>query len=639
MRAIAVIGPSQSGKTTLIKGMAQLEGARAEPHELHGETTITQFSFMGDNWAALEAPGGHDAFAQVGPVLATCDAAILCVPAHTDASVLAAPYLRCLDQANIPTFLFINKIDAASERVAEIVASLQDYCRYGIVLRQVPMREGDDITGVIDLISERAWEYHDGQRSSLVELPATMRDREKEARSDLLEAFADFDDDLLEQIIEDKTPVAKDVYSVSTHVLQHHDLVPAFLGSASHGNGLLRLLKSLRHEAPDTKALRERLELSDDVQALVCLADQRKHIGKISLIRALKPGLQPKGRLAGSDLGNLNLLDCKTPLSDPLEEGAFAIAIKSDHISPRYFLTEDKMIPFPAWSTAHPPALKRSAHPIHEKDESKLSAALTRLAEIDPGLTVTQDETSGAPVVETMGQQHLKVIISKLADTFGIGIECERIPAALRETIRRKTSVQHRHRKQSGGAGQFADVVIDVAPRASGSGFAFSESVKGGAVPRNYIPAVETGVREAMSAGLSGYKVVDISVELKDGKSHSVDSSDFAFRTAGQNAVKEALKQVGTVVLQPIMEVEIQVPTIFTGNLVQLVNGLKGQVLGFDTHPDAKGWDIFRALLPMAAEEELSHALGSATRGTAWFASDLDHYEELRTPKEAEAAL
>ena len=175
--------------------------------------------------------------------------------------------------------------------------------------------------------------------------------------------------------------------------------------------------------------------------------------------------------------------------------------------------------------------------------------------------------------------------------------------------------------------------------RASGSGVTFLESVKGGAVPRNYIPAVENGAREALAAGPHGHHVVDISIELKDGKSHSVDSSDFAFRTAGQNAVREALSKAGTRVLQPIMDVEVHVPSRFAGSLVQLFNGLKGQVLGFDAHPTAKGWDIFRAALPMAREEELSHALGSATRGTAWFLSELDHYEELRTPVAAAEAL
>ena len=637
VRAIGVIGPSQSGKSALIEGMAGIEVPRSSPLNLNSDTAITAFEFMGDRWAALEVPGGHDAQSQLGSVLAACDAAVLCIPAQVDAAVLVAPYLRFLDEAEIPTFLFINKIDAASERIADIVASLQHYCRHGIVLRQIPIRDGGEITGVIDLISERAWAYHEGQGSSLVELPEAMREREQQARSELLEAYADLDDGLLEQIIEDKVPVAADVYSISTQALQHHNLVPAFLGSATLGNGLQRLLKSLRHEVPFVNMFRDRLGLDENVRAVVCSGDYKKHLGRICLLRALEDGLGPKSRLAGSELGGLNALDAKSPIDAPLSAGEFAVTIKSDHLSPGNLVRENDTLPMPAWALPHPPALKRRVHPLHEKDEGKLSTALARLAEIDPGLTLSQDETSGSMVIGVQGQPHLNAIVSKLADAFSIDVECSPVPAALRETIRGKTTVHHRHRKQSGGAGQFADVIVDIAPLNRGGGFLFEETVKGGAVPRNYIPSVEVGARDALSKGPSGFPVVDVKVELKDGKSHSVDSSDFAFRTAGNNAVKEGLEMVGTTILQPIMKVEIQVPSVFDGSLVQLVSGLKGQVLGFDTHPDCEGWDVFRALLPMVSEEELSRALGSATRGTAWFSSELDHYEELWEPMTTES--
>jgi elongation factor G len=617
--------------------MAGLEGARPNRLTLYGDTAVTPFQFMGDFWAAFEVPGGRDFQAQTGPVLAACDAAVLCVPAQADAAVLAAPYLRILDHAEMPTFLFINKMDVSSERVSEIVASFQHYCRHGIVLRQVPIRERGEISGVVDLISERAWAYQVGRPSSLVELPDTMLDREHVARSEMLEAFADYDDALLEQIIEDKAPTAVDLYLVATRVLQHHDLLPVFLGSAEHRNGLHRLLKSLRHEVPLVSTLRERLGLDGEFRAIACLADQMKHLGKITLLRALVDGVGQKGRLAGNDLGGLNTLDGKTPIPEPLKAGEFALAIKSDHLSPRGFLTTDALEPLPSWTRAHPPALKRLVHPIHEKDEGKLSSALLRLSEIDPGLTVAQDEATGSPVIGVQGQQHLNAIEAKLLDAFSIQVECSPIPTMLRETIRGETTIHHRHRKQSGGAGQFADVVVDVKPLAAGSGFEFTETVKGGAVPRNYIPSVETGARNALSKGPSGHPVVDIAVILRDGKSHSVDSSDFAFRTAGQNAVKEALEKVGTTILQPILRTYIHVPSVFNGSLVQLVSGLKGQVLGFEADANSEGWDIFQALLPMASEEELSRALGGTTRGTAWFDIELDHFEELREPMKAVA--
>lgn len=637
MRAIAVIGPSQSGKSTLIQGITGFEGARSNALALFGGTAITPFEFIGDRWAALEVQGGRDHQAQVGPVVAACDAAVVCVPAQLDAAVLAAPYLRMLDYADVPTFLFINKIDVASERVADIVASLQHYCRHKIVLRQVAIREGGEVKGAIDLISERAWSYQEGKPSLLVELPQTMRDREQEARSEMLEAFSDYDDALLEQIIEDRAPLTEEVYSISTQALQHHDLIPAFLGSAQHRNGLHRLLKSLRHEVPPAGSLRDRLGVGGDVRAIACLADQIKHLGKICLVRSLDAGLSPKDRLGGQDLGGLNRLDGKSPIPEPLNLGEFAVSIKSDHLSPGNLLHKESLAPLQSWAKAYPPAFRRRVHPLHEKDDGKLSSALSRLSEIDPGLTVAQDETTGSPLIGVQGQQHLNAVEAKLAEAFSIPVEFSPNPTALRETVCGRATVHHRHRKQSGGAGQFADVVIDIAPLPSGSGFEFAETVKGGAVPRNYIPSVEAGARDALSKGPSGYPVVDLVVTLRDGKSHSVDSSDFAFRTAGCSAVKEALEQVGTNILQPILSVEVHVPSVFNGSLVQLVSGLKGQVLGFETHPYAEGWDIFRALLPVAAEEELSRALASTTRGTAWYESQLDHFEEWREPSKADA--
>ena len=637
MRAVAIIGPSQSGKTTLVEALAGLEEGRPQSCAMMGDARITTFDFMGDPWALIDIPGGQDNIAQIRPVLAACDAAVLCAPAEVDAAVLSAPYLRMLEDAGLPTFLFVNRMDAAADRVADIVASLQPFCRHGIVLRQVPMRKGDEIVGAIDLISERAWEYHENQRSSLIELPDAMKPREQEARADLLESLADFDDALLEQIIEDQKIVTGDVYKVATQVLQHHDLIPALLGAASHGNGILRLMKSLRHEVPGVDALRERMALDDKVIAISCMADHLKHLGKAVLIRALADGLAPGARIAGDTIGGMNDVDLKTSVSS-LPKGGFGVTIKSDHMTLGTLFTRRRgASPARPGRGTPPPHCAALIQPTNERDETKLTSALSRITEIDPGLHIAQDEMTGLQEIGLQGPQHLRRIEHKLADGFGIEVEWKEVPTALRETIRRKMEKHYRHRKQSGGAGQFADVVIEIAPRPAGSGFEFTETVKGGAVPRNYIPAVENGARDAMTTGPHGHPVVDVGVELKDGKSHSVDSSDFAFRTAGQSAVREALSEIGTVVLQPILAVEIHVPTMFSGGLVQIASSLKGHVLGFEAHGTATGWDVFRALLPMASQEELSRALSSATRGTAWFGATLDHYEETREPAVAQA--
>jgi elongation factor G len=629
MRAFTVIGPSQSGKSTLIEALSGLEGSRGKTLGLMGGNSVTTFEFMADPWAAFEIPGGLDNIPQIGPALAASDAAVLCVSAQTDAAVLSAPYLRLLEESGIPAFIFVNGIDTATDRISAVIAELQKFCAHGILLRQVPMRADDKVIGTIDLISERAWEFHDGERSSLIEIPGDMIPREQEARSELLESLADFDDHLLEQIIEDQLPSTDEIYSVATKVLEHHDLVPALLGSALHGNGVMRLMKSLRHEVPAIGILRERLALSDDALAIGCFADNLKHLGKAVLIRALADGVSAGSSLGGGTIGSLDDIDARTQI-DGLAPGEIGLTIKSDHMSLGSILTAQGTVDLPDWAQPHPPSLRRLVWPVNERDENKLSTALARIAEIDLGLQNSQDEATGHHVIGVHGQQHLRRIIEKLDEGFGIKVEVSEVPTALRETIRKSIEKRYRHRKQSGGAGQFADVVIDIAPQPLGSGFAFDDTVKGGAVPRNYIPSVEAGAVDALAEGPAGHPVVDVKVTLKDGKTHSVDSSDFAFRTAGKNAVKEAMAEVGTVVLQPIMQVNIYVPSAFAGGLVQLVSGLKGQVQGFESHPTASGWEIFRALLPMAAEEELARSLGGATRGTAWFSSSLDHYEAVR---------
>lgn len=627
MKVFTVLGPSHSGKSTLVEALAGLEESPGKRLDIPGVAAVQGFGFMGEDWAAIDIAGGTENLAPVGAALAASDAAVLCVPADAEAAVLAAPHLRLIEEAGIPAIVFVNRVDAAQSRMSEIVAALQTWSRRPIVLREVPIRDGETIVGMVDLVSERAWKFQEGKPSVLIEMPDAIRGREEEARAELLESYADFDDALLEELIEDKAVMPDEVYEVATRTLREHALVPAFLGSAVNRNGINRLMKSLRHEAPGVEVARARL--NNAPVAVGVLGDVVKHLGKTVLVRALSKPVAASGPLGGGNVGSITDLDGKSALNT-LKPGMIGLTVKSDHLSAGRGFTASATALLPGWARPHNSAYRRIVTPVHEKDDARLSGALERLTEIDPGLQVTPDETSGHPVLATQGPLHLRRLVQKLAQDFSIEVEEAPVPPALRETIRRGTEVHHRHRKQSGGAGQFADVVIEIRPEARGTGFAFSNTVKGGAVPRNYIPAVEAGAVEALAEGPQGFAVVDVSVELKDGKSHSVDSSDFAFRTAGKNAVKEALAELGTVVLQPIMKVDIHVPSVFSGNLVPLVSGLKGQVLGFEAHARAAGWDVFQTLLPMASEDELFNALAAATRGTAWFTSAFDHYQEAR---------
>ncbi|GGH27154.1 elongation factor G [Cribrihabitans marinus] len=630
MRVFTVLGPTQSGKSTLVEAIARLDG-RPTTFDIGGTVHLHGFDYLGEPWCAIDVDGGGDCLAQVGPAMAISDAAVVVVPPDPEAAVLSAPYLRLVEEAGIPCFLFINRMDSPNGRIRDIIASLQSYCSHHITLRQVPIREGEQIVGAVDLISERAWKYQDGQPSALIELPASAQDREQEARTELLETLSDFDDNLLEQLIEDKQPPSSELYDLAAQVLQHHQLIPACLGAASHGNGLTRLMKALRHEAPEFSIAADRDMADDAARAITGFADVKKHIGKITVLRGLGAGVVAHEPLAGETVGSLTALDAKTQIPS-LEAGQIGLAVKSDHLKPGLICESSSASELPEWAQARPPSHRQLVTPLHERDDVRLSNALSRLAEIDPGLTLSQDEATGHAVLGSQGPQHMRRVAAKLAEDFGIEIETGPVETAYRETIQKTVEHHHRHRKQSGGAGQFADVLVKMQPMPRGAGFQFDETVKGGAVPRNYIPAVANGAEEALAEGPEGFPVVDVKVTLLDGKHHNVDSSDFAFRTAGKAAVREALPTAKPVVLQPILRAEIHVPSAFVGDLVPTISTLQGQVLGFENNPDAPGWEIFNALLPAVAEDELHRSLASISRGTGWVRLNFDHYEELRGP-------
>ena len=628
MRCFTVLGPSQSGKSTLIRRLAGLDGDAVASESL-GVLELTEFGFLGDRWCALDLPGGAEYAALARGALMASDAAVLCVPPDPEAAMLCAPYLRVIESAGTPCLIFINRMDAARARLRDVVAALQGYTDHTIVLRQIPMRDGDDVIGAVDLISERAWRYRDGQTSTLVEMPGgPVAEREAEARAELLEAMSDYDDSLLEELIEDRVPASGALFEIASRELRDNALVPAFMGSAERQNGIMRLMKALRHEAPAVSVLRARLAGDGPAPVSVAFHAQiRKHLGKVVAVRALDEGVATGQQLGGGNLGGLHRVGGGN--AGTLTTGAVALAVKSDQLAAGHPLTADKALGRPDWTASQPPMLARVLKPGNERDEVRLSAALTRLAETDPMMaTATEDET-GEPVILAQGPLHLRHLLAVLADDFGIEVDVRPPQVPWRETISKRVEVRYRHRKQTGGAGQFADVALIIAPQTRGAGFGFDETVKGGAVPRNYIPSVEAGAREATERGPLGFPVIDIAVTLTDGKHHAVDSSDHAFRTAGRMGLREGLAQAGPLLLQAIDRISVHVPSACSGALVPLVSGLKGQVLGFDRDPAARGWDVFRANLPASAREDLLQALAGATQGTAWIEAEFDHFEEI----------
>ncbi|MGL4281398.1 MAG: elongation factor G [Albidovulum sp.] len=626
MRCVAVLGPSQSGKTELVKALAALEDAHPQS-ETAGHLSLTRFRFMGEDWGALDVAGGPEFARMGGAALLAADAAVLCVSPDPDEAVLAAPWLRAIEAAGLPCFIFINRMDAPKGRIRDIVGALQAYSGHPVVLRQIPIREGGQIVGAIDLISERAWRYREGQTSQLVEMPKAEASREHEARAELLEHMSDFDDKLLEELIEDHEPAKGALFEIARRETQDRALVPAFLGSASHRNGILRLMKGLRHEVPEVAALKARLGVKDGI-AVGFHAQIRKHLGKCVFLRALTDGVKAGGQLGGAGLGGLAEPGGK-PGKDHLDAGQIGMSVKSDQLDAGRVFSATAANPVPDWGRGCTPTLARVVTPVHERDDVRLSTALARLTEADPMLRLDQDAGTGHAILRFQGPMQERQVLASLSEDFGIEVATAPQSPRYLETISKPVDEQYRHRKQSGGAGQFADVMVTVKPAGRGEGFRFNEVVKGGTVPRNFIPSVEEGAREALDKGPLGFSVTDVSVTLTDGKHHAVDSNDFAFRTAGRMALREALPKAGPILLQPVDKIEIHVPSVYSGAMVSMISSLKGQVLGFEGNPDHRGWDVFRALLPASAEDDLVTALGGATQGTAWYDSAFDHYEEI----------
>jgi elongation factor G len=623
-RCIAVLGAAGSGKSTLVDRLCGLEGGGA-PAAATYETRAARFKFIGDDWTALDCPGSLEFMQQSMDALLAADAAVIVVSPLPEQAVLAAPYIRLAETAGVPTFLLINRIDEAEASARDIIGALQGYSKHPVVLRQIPIREGGKIVGAVDLVSERAWRYREGQPSDLIEIPADLVEREHEAREEFLESLSDYDDWLMEELIEDREPASGPVYSICARALQQGSVTPAFIGSAEHGNGMFRLMKALRHETPGVEALAGRL---GGARAAVVLARHRKHVGMTAYLRALAD-LKPGDTLGGGNLGPISTVgDAKPAQLTEAKAGDVVAAIKSEHLRSGCLYGEEA-VETPDWHRALTPVLLVGLKAENDRDDAKLSEALHKLVVEDLSLGVSTDTETGAHVLAGQGTLHLRRARETMADDLGVATVEAAIAPTLRETITKPADVHYRHKKQTGGAGQFADVKLKVSPAARGEGFSFEQTIHGGSVPRNYFPAVENGARDATERGPLGFPVVDIHVNLYDGSAHNVDSSDMAFRIAARGGTRQALEEAGPVLLEPVYDVKFSIPSVYTGSLNPLVSSRRGQVLGFDREADAEGWDLFRAQLPGTALEGLIADLRSITQGVGRYEAEFSHYNEV----------
>jgi elongation factor G len=560
------------------------------------------------------------------------DAAVVVCEPEPQKALIVAPLLRFLDEHKIPHVLFINKMDNATAGVRETLESLQGLSERPLVLRELPIRDGEQITGFVDLVSERAFRWDSGKRSELISLPESVLDSEKEARTEMLEALADFDDGLLEKLLEDVIPPTDEIYAGLTRDLQQDLIVPVFFGSGEGMHGINRLLKALRHEAPEPRITAERLGIAEDAGpcARVFKSLHASHTGKLSFARVWNGEIADGSTLNGERVSGINRVVGQKLEKQPKAVAGEVVAFgRLDEAATGALLSPSGKVDAGDWPHPLKPLFALSVHARQRADEVKLTGALGRLVDEDPSMSFGHDADTGELLLWGQGEMQLNIALDRLRNRYNMEIASSQPQVPYKETIRGTVSQHARHKKQSGGHGEFGDVHLDIKPLPRGGGFEFSDSITGGAVPKNYIPAVELGVKEYLNRGPLGFPVVDIAVTLTDGQFHSVDSSDMAFRKAAALGMREGMPKCTPVLLEPIFNVKIAIPNEFTSRIQRLVSGRRGQILGFGPKTDWQGWDEVSVLLPQSEIYGLIIELRSATLGVGTFEWTFDHLQEL----------
>jgi len=608
-----------------------------EARQRGGSTGLNlyNFQYLGDDFAVIDVPGSVGFSADGAKALAVADVAIVVVDPDPARAPLAAPALRALDELGIPHVIFVNRIDQAHGRIRDLLSALQPISVSPLIGRQIPIWDGEKINGFVDLALEYAFKYRAGKESERIDIPADLQAREAEARTHMLEQLADHDDELLEQLLMDEAPAREKVLQDLARETGENLGVSVLFGSAISSWGVRRLLKAMRHEAPDAVATANRLGVTDS--ALYLFKVVHGSIGRLAMARALGGRIGEGSDLKADDgsharVGSLfKVQGEKTTKVSEARDGDIVAVAKIDTVKAGQWLGAGKLPPaieieYPARNCAI------AIEPADRKDDVKLSGALHRLAEEDSALVVEHDEANHEIRLRGVNDEHLNTVIARLKRRYGVEVKTHTPTVGYRESIRKPVTQKGRHKKQSGGHGQFGDVIIEVKPLPRGSGFVFEERIHGGSVPKQWIPAVEDGVREAMRKGPLGFEVVDCAVALIDGSYHSVDSSELAFRLAGRIAMQEALAAAQPHLLEPMHKLTVVCPSSATSRITSAVAGRRGQMLGMGPREGWTGWDRIDALIPEAELSGLEAELRSQSQGLATYEAQFDHLAELNGP-------
>ncbi len=652
-RTVALVGPYGSGKTTLLEavlfatGAAARKGAvaqnntvgdsspEARARQMSVEVNCATTSYLDESFTFLDCPGSIEFLQESLYAIQGADAAIVVIEPEPAKVQMLKPYMKRLADLKIPHLMFVNKIDKATGSLRDILATLQEASDTPLLLRQIPIWNDEAVTGFVDLALERAFAYRPDAPSEAIDI--ADKEREKQARFAMLEKLADYDEHLMEELLSDVEPPRDEVFGDLRREFAECKVVPVLIGSADGNHGITRLLKSLRHECPEVAVAAKRMgiEAGGDSVVQILKTVYSTHGGKFSLSRVMSGSLKDGAVLHTHD-GNDTRVGgifsvvgaAQTKLADAKAGDTVALA-RLEGAATGSTLTTGKTAAPKQNIELLTPVYRLAIQAADRKDEVKLTAAMGKLLEEDPSLVFEQNAELHEMTLNGQGEIHLRVACDKMLSKYGLKLNTRPASIPYKETIRKSVTQRGRHKRQSGGHGQFGDVVIEIKPLPRGSGFVFVDDIVGGVVPKQFIPSVEKGVIAFLETGPLGFPVVDLSVTLNDGSFHTVDSSDAAFQTAARIGMQEGMPQCSPVLLEPIMKVKIHVPNDATSKINAVVSGRRGQLLGYDARPGWTGWDTVVAEMPQSELSNLIIELRSLTQGVATYEMSFDHLNEL----------
>mgnify|MGYP001375004782 CR=1 FL=1 len=649
-RNIALVGPYLSGKTSLLESILFITDAinrkgkvtegntvgdssvEARTRGMGVELNVATANFLGDQLTFLDCPGSIEFMQEANNALVGADAAVLVCEADPSRALTVAPIIKALEDRGLPTVIFINKVDRGEVDVEAMIESLGPYSNRPIVPRQLPIISGEKVSGYLDLATDRAFSYQTGGASETIEMPAELADDRAEARYRSLEKISDFSETLMEKLLEEVDPSDEEVFSELSDCFQSGVIVPVMFGSGELEHGVRRLLKLLRHEAPSSSLASERVGAGGDGEPIAQILKTyvTQHGGKLSVVRVWRGEFADGSAVNGERISGISrLCGLQTEKLDKAQAGDVVAFGRLDVLQTGSTLCSAKDVEELPGAAKLSPVYSLAITAAKREDEVKLSGALAKLSDEDPSVVYEQSSDTGELLLHGQGEIHLRVAGDRLKNKHGIEVETSRPLVPYKEAIKKSVSQHARFKRQSGGHGQFGDVHIDIKPLPRGSGFTFEDRITGGVVPKQYIPAVGAGVQEYLKRGPLGFPVVDVSVTLTDGQYHAVDSSELAFKTAGRIAMTEGMPKCDPVLLEPILAVDLFVPSEYTSKINSLVSSRRGQILGFEPRDGWLGWDVVHAQLPQNEIQDLVVEVRSATTGVGTYTANFDRLQEL----------